>query len=239
MNSNRAKRYWLKLAASIFLIVTPLFHSLTVLAVSVNNGPVNVTAIVPGPPPTTPATVLHPTTNTLVSVTPMVASGTCGAGLEVRLYNNGNLAGSTMCATDGTFTINFTLIPGINDLTTLNFDPYEQSGPASPTVTVYVVLPGDEGEIPIPNVPRDASGRPISGTRPGGNQPTNAETPVDPETNLPLNPTTSHENWLPAFANIVWLLFILFTLLIVLLADFFLNKRRIIHTLVFWRTNKK
>jgi hypothetical protein len=102
------------------------------------SGSTPVTALVLPTPPTTQAVINAPLNNSRMVTTPLVVSGTCGAGLLVRIINNGILAGSVICATDGTFIVNITLDFGSNKLEANNYDAYGQPGPPSPSVTVFV-----------------------------------------------------------------------------------------------------
>ena len=147
-------------------------------ATQVNNQSVNVTATVLGPPPTIPAIISSPVNATITELTPLVISGTCGPNLLVKVFNNGQLIGSTTCALDGTFVINTTLDIGINVLTALNYDSLGQSGPVSPAVTITVETPSkSDGGRSVPRKP--TTGRP---TNPGTDAP---EKPTVPPTDRP------------------------------------------------------
>lgn len=105
-------------------------------------GDVSLNVIVTGSPPSIPAVITFPTNGIHVTTTPLVVSGTCQPNLEVRVYNNQALAGTSFCGADGTFIINIGLLVGRNELTVLNYDTLNRPGPASSTITVFV----DEGE---------------------------------------------------------------------------------------------
>lgn len=189
---------------------------------------VNVTAVVPGPPPTTPATITSPTNNTVVAVTPLVVSGTCGPGLEVRLYDNTTQVGSTICALDGTFSINMSLNVGANNLTVLNFDTLNQPGPASPTVVVTVVIPST-GSTP--------GGGPAKSYR---NYPSSPGTSTTPPTTQPPEPTSPGISipglhYTITLVRAIWLLFIILTTALIFIIDILFNKRRLTHLLFWWR----
>ena len=124
--------------SGLILVASQLLPTLPALAVSSSDS-LEVTAIVPGPPPTVPAVIQGLINNGTVTVTPMTLSGTCGVGLTVRLYDNGTEVGHTECGADGRFVINFSLMFGRNDLSALNFDSLNQAGPASDTITIFVV----------------------------------------------------------------------------------------------------
>ena len=123
------------------------------------NGTQTITAIVPGPPPSTPAVITTPSGNITVNVTPLVIRGTCGPGLIVRVFNNNQLIGTASCQLDGTFVINITLPIGTNVLTALNYDTLDQAGPASPAVIVTVLEPnptGNQASLP-PSKPANSA----------------------------------------------------------------------------------
>lgn len=128
------------LLASLIVTAINLSFIHRTQAVSIN-GNQQITALVLPMPPTIPAIIDSPSTNTTVQQTPLVITGTCQAALLVRITNNGQLAGSGTCQPDGTFTINIVLAVGTNVLSALNYDNYNQPGPASDPVTVTVAEP--------------------------------------------------------------------------------------------------
>lgn len=119
------------------------------------SGNVNVSALVLPTVPTEAAIIDQPQDNGHRSTTPLVVIGRCGANLLVRIFDNGILAGSVTCAPDSTFTANITLISGKNVLTSFNYDAFDQAGPSSPSVTVYV-------DLPTPVVPGTKPSKPLS-----------------------------------------------------------------------------
>ena len=110
------------------------------------SGTVSITAVVQGPPPSTPATITSPQNNSVVSATPLVVMGTCQSNLLVIVYNQGAEAGTGTCSVEGTFTINIGLLSGLNVITALNFDAYGRPGPDSAAVNVTVVS-NSQGEV--------------------------------------------------------------------------------------------
>jgi hypothetical protein len=102
------------------------------------SGGLQVTAFVPLTPPITQAIITNPINPSRFTTTPLVVRGTCGPYLLVRIFDNGQLAGSMTCSVDGDFVINITLNIGANRLTALNYDAQNQSAPASPDVNVTV-----------------------------------------------------------------------------------------------------
>ncbi len=144
------------------------------------NQSVNVTAIVPGPPPSTPAIITSPSDGTNVAVGPIVISGTCQPTLVVKVFNNDILTGTTTCANDGTFTINTTLTNSLNVLSALNYDSLDRAGPASPKVNVY--FPSlDNPNVSIPGGTSGGTGRkPGNGNKPSSGTPATPSTPTQP-----------------------------------------------------------
>jgi len=183
---------------------------------------VTVTATVLGPPPTTPAVITSPSGNITVGVTPLVVSGTCGPGLEVRLTNNGVLVGTTTCALDGTFTINISLNEGTNNLAVLNFDTLNQAGPASAIVTVLVLFS-------TPASPANST-RPV-GSSPTPNPPNQVIQPPKPVTAGPTNPIVRKIDAIGSLVHPELLLFFIDILLYILLADVLFNRQRIIQAI--------
>ncbi len=130
-----------------FLVITlgfslmPLFTTVAQAAVVTQNGTVNVSATVIPTAPTEAAFIDQPQNNDHQQTTNLVVIGRCGAGLLVRIFDNGQLAGSVVCEPDSTFIANISLNIGKNVLSILNYDQYDQPGPTSPDVTVYVDAP--------------------------------------------------------------------------------------------------
>lgn len=109
------------------------------------SGAVSITAVVQGPPPSTPAIITSPQNDSVVNTTPLVVIGTCQSSLLVIVYNQGAEAGTGTCSAEGTFTINIGLFSGLNVITALNFDAYGRPGPDSAAVNVTVV--SSQGEV--------------------------------------------------------------------------------------------
>lgn len=116
-----------------------LFISGNVTSAETVGGTVSIGVIVPGPAPTIGATITSPKNGAkLTDKNTITVKGTCLKELFVVIQNNNILAGSTMCANDGTFELQIQLQTGTNVLTALNYDNLNQSGPVTPSVTVYV-----------------------------------------------------------------------------------------------------
>lgn len=128
--------------ASFFM----LFGNIASALVLTSSGSLTVSASVVPTPPTEAAFIDQPTDGLHVTTTPIVVKGRCGPGLLVRISNNTQLAGSVTCEADGTYTANIILVLGKNVLGALNYDAYDQPGPTSPLVTVFV-------DQPAPNQP--------------------------------------------------------------------------------------
>lgn len=143
---------WL-LGIVIICLGTQQAHAL----VLTQSGNVNVSALVLPTTPTEAAIIDQPQDNIHRTATPLVVIGRCGAGLLVRIFDNTQLAGSVTCAPDSTFVANIMLVPGKNVLSALNYDAFDQPGPTSPNVTVYVDLPIPANPVtkPIPPVSQE------------------------------------------------------------------------------------
>ena len=125
---------------------------------------VTVTATVYGPPPTTPAIITYPTSNSTFGVSPIVIRGTCGAGLTVHIFDNDSLIGTTICAADNTFAINAVLGLGTNVLSALNYDFQDQPGPSSGSVSVAIINVS-RANVPQTAVPDSNKTQPISSSK--------------------------------------------------------------------------
>ena len=98
---------------------------------------ISLTGQVPGPPPTQAAVITTPKDGQHFGDTPITVSGTCESGTLVEIYKNEIFAGSTICESNGTFTLEIDLLFGKNNLTARIYDALNQAGPVSATVTVF------------------------------------------------------------------------------------------------------
>lgn len=105
------------------------------------SGSYSVTAVVPGPRPTKPATITSPANGQAFSVNPVTVEGTCPEKSLVKIFTNGILVGSIFCGANGRFSIPVDLVIGHNDLTALSYNALDQAGPTSPTVGVTLNQP--------------------------------------------------------------------------------------------------
>lgn len=100
-------------------------------------GSVGLTGVVPGKPPKTAATIQTPTNGQHFSTSPVTFSGTCPENTLVELFKNDIFAGSTVCGTNGKYTIDIDLLVGQNVVIARVYDALNQPGPDSNAVTVY------------------------------------------------------------------------------------------------------
>lgn len=134
-------------------------------------GSLNVSVNVLGYPPTEGAVIVFPSTNSQTSSPLIEVSGTCPAETLVSLYNNGTFAGSTICETDGVFSVIITLTSGDNILQAQNYDGLNQPGPVTdqhlvkyvpvinPTPTEKPVVTKDQ---PLPTLPNPVTPQPTA-----------------------------------------------------------------------------
>lgn len=126
-------------AITILATLMLLLSGATVLAQSSANpqtDSVGITGSIAADPPTTGATITFPTTPQEFSETPITVTGICPAELLVKIFKNQVFAGSTICDTRGTFTLEIDLFSGRNDLTAIVYDALGQPGPVSNTSSI-------------------------------------------------------------------------------------------------------
>lgn len=99
-------------------------------------GSVELTGVVNGPPPDTPAQITSPPNNSEVTDSQLELKGTCQQDTYIEIYRNGIFAGMVQCASDGTFKIIITLVPGVNDIIAKTRDSIGQYGPDSEKISV-------------------------------------------------------------------------------------------------------
>jgi hypothetical protein len=133
-----------------YALLTFLMLSVGILLASVTwsaqaatsgSGAVGVSAVVPGPRPTIPATITSPTSGQVFTINPVTVEGTCPKGALIKIFTNGILVGSVLCDAAGHFSIPVDLVIGHNDLTALPYNTLDQQGPSSPTVSVTLNQP--------------------------------------------------------------------------------------------------
>jgi hypothetical protein len=106
---------------------------------------------VPGKPPTQAAVIQEPINQRRFSTSPVTVTGTCPANTLVELFKNDIFAGSTICTSAGTFSVEIDLLIGENRIIAVVYDALNQAGPESNSVTVfYDILPAQSpGITPI------------------------------------------------------------------------------------------
>lgn len=137
-------------ALSVFLIRHVVVSGQTVT----DSGSVTLSGVVPGPPPSIPATISSPTSNATVTSALVTVSGSCEHDYIVEVYRNAVLAGSVTCDSNGLYEIGVSLVPGSNVLLVRTTDIFNQYGPDSTTITVFydtTIEPTVEPEPVAPN----------------------------------------------------------------------------------------
>ena len=110
-----------------------------------------ITVNILGDPPTIGAEIEFPITNTSTKSPITIVSGSCQPETLVATYRDGTFAGSTACNGGGTYLMSVQLNVGTNVLQTLNYDSFNQPGPA--TAAVYIIRIQD----PVPVTPTSSS----------------------------------------------------------------------------------
>lgn len=105
------------------------------------NGDIQLSGVVPGPPPSNPPFVSGPTDGQRFSTNQIDVTGGCESGLIIEVYRNDTFAGSQICDGSNQFTITITLVAGENILRTRTKDGIGQYGPDAPLLTVYYDAP--------------------------------------------------------------------------------------------------
>ena len=118
---------------------------------------VAVNGRVPGDPPTEPAVITTPVTETTFTDIPISVEGTCPPLTIVRLYRNDFFAGSALCGVDNKFSLNIDLFPGANELKARVFNYGETEGPVSEFVLAYYNSSTTSPPPTAPIVPSDSS----------------------------------------------------------------------------------
>lgn len=99
------------------------------------SGSTGIQGTISSPAPTTPATIVLPSSGQTFTSTPITVSGLCQDGLLVKIFSNNIFVGSTMCE-HGSFSLKTDLFSGGNDLVARVFDSLDQAGPDSSIVKV-------------------------------------------------------------------------------------------------------
>jgi hypothetical protein len=152
------------LFAALVLVGTSLLALPASAATITKDGSVQVAGTVPGPPPATPPTIDVPTNGSSFDQKNITVSGTCIAGLVVKVYRNGVFAGSALCGGDGRYSMQIDLVLKRNDLVAYQCDSSNQASPPSNLVSVTYELPvppttppssggGSSAPVPAPASP--------------------------------------------------------------------------------------
>lgn len=155
-------RHTSHLALIVILLIVGLFllasESISRALQITSVGTVSISAVVPGTAPVIGATITSPTDGTkLVDLDAVEIMGVCAKGTFVVIKNNGNLVGSTLCTDAGIFVLQIQLQSGENILSALNYDNLNQSGPSTPSVTIYVTKTIKTEEVVAPTLPDNPS----------------------------------------------------------------------------------
>jgi hypothetical protein len=139
------------LPLAILLLVVGF--ALTIYSVSAaspppQEGSVGLTGTVPGPAPTTAATITKPNDQQHTSTSPINVSGSCPKDTIVEVFKNEIFTGSTACTDSGTFAIDVDLLFGKNEIVARVYDALNQAGPDSNLITIYYdILAGQPGPL--------------------------------------------------------------------------------------------
>lgn len=130
------------------LVIVGFFLAITQNFTSATGGTVTVGLTVQGPAPLSGAVITSPGDGfELTNINPSQVSGTCVPESFVVVYNDGVLAGSTICSASGEFNIAVQFHEGENVLSARNFDNLNQAGPDTPQITVIF-----SSDVPAPEV---------------------------------------------------------------------------------------
>ncbi len=132
--------YCTSYAVAFFLLI--LAGALVVFTTHATNanpisGSIELTGVVNGPPPEIPAVITSPSSGIEVANSQVELKGTCLEDTYIEIYRNGVFAGMVQCASDGTFKIIITLVPGANDIIAKTRDNIGQYGPDSEKINIF------------------------------------------------------------------------------------------------------
>jgi hypothetical protein len=122
---------------------------LVVFTINVLADSFTVTAVVPAPALTDPATIISPTDGTQTSTQVIDVTGTCPVGSYVNLTNNSSFVGTDVCSNSLTFDIQIDLASGANILQAQDYNITNSPGPTSGTVTVTYTPPVQPTNPPV------------------------------------------------------------------------------------------
>lgn len=109
---------------------------------------IGLTGIVPSKPPTVAASITQPKNQQRFNTSPVTFTGTCPLNTLVEVFKNDIFAGSSLCTSAGSFSIDIDLLFGENTIIARVYDALNQPGPDSVPITVfYDVLPAQSGAL--------------------------------------------------------------------------------------------
>lgn len=125
----------------VLLVIVGVLLTISTVSAGATPGPtpgnIGLTGEMPGPPPTTAATISVPSNGQSFSTSPITVRGTCPKGTLVEIYKNNIFAGSTACDSTGNYSLSVDLLIGKNDLVARVYNDLNEQGPDSNVVTVY------------------------------------------------------------------------------------------------------
>src|SRR5690348_1654188 len=113
-HSGRLKPHEYTSYGPLMLVLVVVGVLLTISTVSAgtltSSGSVGLTGIMPGPPPTTAATIAVPGTGESFTTSPITVRGTCPQNTLVEIFKNNIFAGSTACDSTGNYSLSIDLL---------------------------------------------------------------------------------------------------------------------------------
>lgn len=107
----------------------------------VTDSSLELSGIYYGEAPTQAAVIESPKDNGSVNSSVITVSGTCQPGYIVEVYRDGAVAGTIICSTTGTFSLDITVVPGQSSLVARTKNAANVYGPDSNTVRVTYEKP--------------------------------------------------------------------------------------------------
>lgn len=141
-------RFLLRVLIGCMLAVVCVFGAVQQVGAVTQQGDIEIGGVVPGPPPAVAPTIIEPEAERTFSEKNIEIKGECLADLRVRIFRNDEFAGSTVCQTDGQYTIAIDLQEGKNKLLARQYDALNQPSPDSAELVVYYVPPRPELQLP-------------------------------------------------------------------------------------------
>lgn len=127
--------FLLVLVVIVSFPINSLASGLVIPSSETSNGSIGLVGTIPSPPPTQAATIAVPVNQANFTSSPITISGLCPTGLLIKIFSNNIFVGSTQCL-NGTYSLSIDLFGGQNNLTAIDYDSLDQSGPVSNAVIV-------------------------------------------------------------------------------------------------------